>query len=86
MVADTAENRDLGKGFPNITSSGSLETVGTGILILERLQLTLVFTRGQLCSFVSLEHFKYYSVFNISISHNKVLHYLSSVLSSYMFS
>ena len=32
-VAETAENRDLGKGSPNITISGSLETVGTGILI-----------------------------------------------------
>ena len=32
-VAEMAENRDLGRGPPNITSSGSLEMVGLGTLI-----------------------------------------------------
>ena len=32
-VAEMAENRDLGRAPPNITSSGSLEMVGSGILI-----------------------------------------------------
>ena len=48
-VAEMAENRDSGRGPPNITSSGSLEIVGLSTLIQERLQLTLVFTHGQLC-------------------------------------
>ena len=43
------KNLDVSRGPPNITSSGSFETVGLGILIEERLKLTLVFTRGQLC-------------------------------------
>ena len=43
-----AENRDLGRGPPNITSFGSLEIVGLSTLIYERPQLTLVFTHGQL--------------------------------------
>ena len=42
------QNLDVGRGPPNITSSGSFKTVGLGILIKERLKLTLVFTRGQL--------------------------------------
>ena len=33
MVAEMAENWDVGRGPPNITNSGSLETVGSGILI-----------------------------------------------------
>ena len=44
-----AENRDLGRGPSNITSSGSLEMVGSSTLIQERLQLTLVLTHQQLC-------------------------------------
>ena len=50
MVAEMAENWDMRRGPPNFTSSGSLETVGSGILIYERLQLTPVYTHGQLCS------------------------------------
>ena len=42
------KNWDLKRGPQKITSSGSLETVGSGILIYERLQLTLVFTHGHL--------------------------------------
>ena len=48
-VAEMAENQDLGTGPPNITSSGSSEMVGLSTLILESLQLTLVYTHGQLC-------------------------------------
>ena len=48
-VVEMAENRDLDRGPTNITNSGSLEMVGLSTLILERLQLTLVFTHGQLC-------------------------------------
>ena len=33
MVAEMAENRDLGRGPPNITSSGSLEMVVLSTLI-----------------------------------------------------
>ena len=43
-----AENRDLGRAPPNITSSGSLEMVGLSTMIQEQLLLTLVFTHGQL--------------------------------------
>jgi hypothetical protein len=32
-VAEMVENRDLGRGPPNITSSGSLEMVGLSTLI-----------------------------------------------------
>ena len=32
-VAEMAENRDLGRGPPNTTSSGSLEIVGLSTLI-----------------------------------------------------
>ena len=41
-----AENRDLGRGPPNITSFESLEMLGLSTLIQEQLQLTLVFTHG----------------------------------------
>ena len=47
-VAEMAENWDLGRGPPNITSSGSLEMVSLSTFIYERLQLTLDFTHGQL--------------------------------------
>ena len=49
MVAEMSENQDLGRGLPNITSSGSFEMVGLSTLIEERLDLTPVFTHGQLC-------------------------------------
>ena len=49
-----AGNRDLGRGPSNITSSGSLEMIGTTTLISERFQLTLVFTHGQLFWIVSV--------------------------------
>ena len=42
MAVEMAGNWDLGGGPPNITSSGSLETVAPGILIWERLQLKLL--------------------------------------------
>ena len=48
MIWETAKNWDVGRGQPNTTSSGSLKKAGSGILILEQLQLTLVFTHGQL--------------------------------------
>ena len=48
MVAEMAENWMVGRQPPSITSSGSLETVGSGLLIEERLQLTPVYTHGQL--------------------------------------
>ena len=48
MVAKMAENKDVGRGPPIITSSKSLEMVGSGILILERLQLIPVYTHGQM--------------------------------------
>ena len=41
----------MGRGPLIITSSRSFETVGSGILIYERLQLTAVYTYGQLCNF-----------------------------------
>ena len=37
-MAEMAENQDLGRGPPNITSSGSLEIVGLSTLIYERLK------------------------------------------------
>ena len=49
MVAGMAENWDLGRGPPNITTFGSLEMVGLSTLIEERVQLTLFFTHKQLC-------------------------------------
>ena len=47
-VAEMTENQDLGRGPPNITSSGSFEMVGLSTLIQEQLQLTLAVVARQM--------------------------------------
>ena len=47
---EMAENWDVVRGPPNVTNSGSVETVGSGLLIQERLQLTPDNAHGQLCT------------------------------------